>query len=1048
MSFSAAWIGRDAELEVLRASLLATAEGRGSAWALVGEAGVGKSELASRVAELADERDFVVSWGRAVETGGAPSLWPWTEVLRGLDLTRTDERTRRWLAPLLPELETDDASLASAPVEARFRLLDAVVRTLVAHAKARPLLVVVEDLHAGDPASLELLELAASATRNAGLMLVGTWRDDEERRASRALRRLSLGRFTRAEVAERVDEPSWVEPVMHATEGYPLLLAEVLRGLSRGELRVDDDRLVGVPRSVEATLRARLERLDPTVCRVVRTAAVWGRDIDVTRVSALAELEPPAVEAALSEAAEAAIVARVPQGWRFRHVLWRDAVLASGDPSWRRSLHERAATWLRARPEVRWSEVAHQLLAAGVRGERLAEAAVRAAGASMERFAHDDALRWWQHAVEASTDERARAERLVAWADTALRAGDLRGGRAMAARAAAIARELGDTPLFARAALAYGGEIVAAEVDATLIALLEEARDALGETEPALVALVLARLASALQPAPDPTLPFALAREAIERARALGDDDVLLQVFRSANAAFVDLAPPDERLACDREHATLAARRDDPVEMHRAWRRLHFDARELGDTGLARRAVEEVRACGERLGTPHFVWYGHALAAVDHAHRGDHDEVRRAQDDARRAADSARSDAAHLALSYQRVLWALRRGALDEAESELRGVAPTSRFGADFVRLLGASVGARRRLLQGAAPIVFPDAHDVVSRWISMGDRSEMHLFAELAFATEDAALAARVEEALLPYAAWHVSFGLYAMYAGGPVARDLALLAWTRGDVARAWTWSERAAAEAERAEARVEAAWIAVERARWASALGREDAAARARDARERAEDVGLLLGELGDLGGAERRTKSSAPASIAPAPSWSLVREGEVWRVTHDARSFVLADTKGTRWLARLAAAAGEELHVLDLASDTGEAAPGSRSDAGEVLDAKARRAYAARARALRERLEEAEERSDLGATERAQEELHALERELRAALGLGGRARRAGATVEKARVNVQRRLKDAIRRVAEQDVVLGKHLERSIRTGILCAYEPDGWSVTVR
>lgn len=849
---------------------------------------------------------------------------------------------------------------------------------------------------------------------------------------------------------------------MRATEGHPLHLGEVLRGLARGELRIEEGALVGVPSSIGAALRVRLDRLSPETCEVVRAASVLGRDVDVTRLARLMARDRRDVDDALREAADASILAPFGGGWRFRHVLWREAVLEACEPARRRDWHLRAAQVLREHAPVRWSEVAHHLFAAseGVRrddptpdsrvgieaSDELAYAAEQAAHDSAKRLAYDDAARWWERAVDATRDEIVRAHRLVALADATLRAGDLSRGRAFAARAARTARELGDPTLLARAALAYGAEIVAAEVDATLVALLEEARAALGDSDASLSALVLARLAGALQPASDPNVPFALAREAIARARTLGDEGLLLQTFRSANAALVDLAPPDERLASDLEHATLAARLDDPVEAHRAWRRLHFDARELGDVGLARRAKAEVSALGERLAIPHFGWYAHALDALDAAHRGDRSEAERAHERASELAEAAHSGSARTTLAYQAVLMRLRFAELDEAEAELHRLAPTSVFGGDFVRLLGVSAAARRRLLDGGEPRTFVGSEAWVARWLSMGDRSELHLFAELAFASADASLARAVEAALIPFAAWHASFGLFGMYVGGPVARDLALSAWTRGALDEAWSWNERAMRAAEAAEARVEGAWIALERARLAEALSRPDAARWRELARERAEALGL------EALAAAMRASSGANASTSDRPTdttktWSFEREGEAWRVSRAGASFLLADTKGARWLARLVSSPGHELHVLDLASDFGVAAPGSRSDAGAVLDAEARRAYAARARALRERLAEAEDRDDLGAIERAQDELDALERELRAALGLGGRERRAGAAVEKARVNVQRRLKDALRRIAEHDPELGKHLDRNVRTGTLCVYDPDDWSVTV-
>ena len=82
-----------------------------------------------------------------------------------------------------------------------------------------------------------------------------------------------------------------------------------------------------------------------------------------------------------------------------------------------------------------------------------------------------------------------------------------------------------------------------------------------------------------------------------------------------------------------------------------------------------------------------------------------------------------------------------------------------------------------------------------------------------------------------------------------------------------------------------------------------------------------------------------------------------------------------------------------------------------------------------------------RGDLGRSERLSSEREALTRELSRAFGLGGRARRSGSAVERARVAVQRRVREVVRRIAEQDAALGEHLDRAIRTGTTCAYRPS-------
>jgi hypothetical protein len=139
-----------------------------------------------------------------------------------------------------------------------------------------------------------------------------------------------------------------------------------------------------------------------------------------------------------------------------------------------------------------------------------------------------------------------------------------------------------------------------------------------------------------------------------------------------------------------------------------------------------------------------------------------------------------------------------------------------------------------------------------------------------------------------------------------------------------------------------------------------------------------------------------------------------------------------------LARLVEQRGREVHVLTLASDE----PGSavESDAGEVLDEAARRAYRDRLRELDAELADADAAGHAPRAAKLERERQALLGELARATGLSGRARRTGSATERARINVQRRLKDAIARIAEADGELGKFLERSVKTGTFCCYRP--------
>src|SRR5690606_38060855 len=130
--------------------------------------------------------------------------------------------------------------------------------------------------------------------------------------------------------------------------------------------------------------------------------------------------------------------------------------------------------------------------------------------------------------------------------------------------------------------------------------------------------------------------------------------------------------------------------------------------------------------------------------------------------------------------------------------------------------------------------------------------------------------------------------------------------------------------------------------------------------------------------------------------------------------------------------------QDIHVLDL-SGAGEPAPGG-GNAGPALDEKARQEYRRRVRELEEELDEATELGDRGRIEALQEEMDFITRELSRAFGLGGRQRPSGAAAERARVNVRRRIKDAIQRIGEQLPEAGRYLDNTVKTGSYCRYAP--------
>lgn len=202
----------------------------------------------------------------------------------------------------------------------------------------------------------------------------------------------------------------------------------------------------------------------------------------------------------------------------------------------------------------------------------------------------------------------------------------------------------------------------------------------------------------------------------------------------------------------------------------------------------------------------------------------------------------------------------------------------------------------------------------------------------------------------------------------------------------------------------------------------------------------------------------TQRSATGSIHPEVGGSpqdlrFVREGEYWTIFYQGTTSRLRDSKGLGFLAQLLVGPGREFHVLDLvnASKGVSVAAGDRSqedlgseglgDAGEMLDATAKAAYRDRINQLRQEIEEADAFNDLGRSEKAQLELDALMAELSGAVGLGGRDRKAASAAERARVSVTKTMKDALRKISENDPALGSHLVSTIKTGTYCSYTPD-------
>jgi hypothetical protein len=1067
-------VGREEGLALCARAFERAQRGMGGLVVIRGEAGIGKTRLVEAAADVAMEAGFSVVWGRAIEAGSAPAFWPFSEVLRGLlwkdaELARgLSERRRLALSTLSPELLHPDLSpvsgLHALPSQhARFLLLEAFASLLSQAASHKPLLVVFEDMHAADLDSLQGLEPLASQVRSARIVLLVTSRPvasaesqvaDALDRLARVSNTLTLAPLAREEiraVAEttlgRALDPTWIDALSRTSEGNPLFVVELCRlWNSKRDLELSIAP-TNLPASVRATMRSRLDALSAVTARVMCSAAVHGREVEVAMLRAMGGIDATTLDASLEEAIDARILEAVGEGVvRFTHVLLRDVAYASLTQTEREALHLVIADQLSnmAGGRLAWAELAHHLLASGTATrERGIEAARCAADQAFERFAFDEAAHWASRALQAHAPfERAEplrhADLRLLRARALIAAGHVTEGRALCLATFEQAKSLGLSELAGRAVLEYGRAFVVAVVDKTLIGLSEEALKLLPPSEKSLRARLQARRAAAMQPAADPHEPIALARAAVQEARELAEPNVLLETLRSATSAMADLDDPRLRRPYNEEMVALARSLDMPFDELKGLQRLTFDCFESGDIATADATLARLSSLAERLAIPQGRWIAFGLMAMARAREGAFAEANALSEAARAEGKRARDATAERAVLLQRIcqLRVLGRGAeaLQLLEQEFELLSQISVASPWHVAL--------RTYLRGLTTTAQPMDEQLVHDACRLGDPSVLVFNAEHALRARDRAAARALTPALQRRIGQYPSWGLLGLTMEPPIDRALAHVLWAQERYDEAVTCMESALAMCEETGARPHQALVMVELAELLRERRRASDVVRIVSLEEHSR---RLLNEFG-MQPTPGLAKTALAVDAASASSAALVRssiprldrQGERWLVTWQGEALSLEDTKGMRFLARLIAEPGRRYHVFELLEV--DATQVDLAHAGELLDDAAIEAYRQRVHTLRAQADEHEAQGAEQATMAARLELEAIEDELSRALGLGGRKRRAGSAVEKARINVQRRIRDALRRIARTSPSLARYLDKATKTGTTCVFDP--------
>ncbi len=413
-------VGRDREVAELDGVLERAAAGEPAYALLVGEPGIGKSRLVERLTESAASKGFVVATGRCAQDDGAPPLWPWSRALG--ELGRHDGRPLDAEVERLLSGDAESDGTDSAERQA-FRAWESIAREVLTRSEASPLLVVLEDLHWADTASLRVLRrLVASAVPGQQLALLATRRpfpeptgalaDVGEELARRHVVRLDLAGLTRAEATALVTDVTGSAPdpdlvaEWHArSEGNPFFLIELAR------LGSDPAQAGAVPATVRDVVAQRFETLPEQTRSLLLLAAVLGRRCSLDVLAAAAEEPVDDVDDLLAPAREAGLVLEPEAGVvAFTHALTRDAVAATTTASRIARLHARVAHGLAdggaiARlvgPEERVAELARHWLAAGPSyAERAWRAAVDAAAQARRTFSWVEAEQLVAAAIEA-----------------------------------------------------------------------------------------------------------------------------------------------------------------------------------------------------------------------------------------------------------------------------------------------------------------------------------------------------------------------------------------------------------------------------------------------------------------------------------------------------------------------------------------------------------------------------------------------------------------------------------------------------------------------
>jgi DNA-binding SARP family transcriptional activator/pimeloyl-ACP methyl ester carboxylesterase/tetratricopeptide (TPR) repeat protein len=597
-----AFIGRVRELGCLEEALNATASGTGTTVLVRGDAGIGKTRLASELVARARGRGFSVLVGRCLDFVGTELPYqPFADALR----------------PLVSELPWVDG-------RSQLHVFEETLAVLSGLAADAPVLLVLEDLHWADPTTLDLVVFLAHNIDERRVLLLGTYRSDEASSAQRVQRLadgvrrsgstlfIELGAFGREELAALLAARAGAPPpapvtdaIVARSEGNPFFAEELLAAAG--------DETAELPHGLRDLLLRRIAQLDRTTQDLLRLAAAAGRDVDYPLLCAAAALAVREVRESLRRAVEhGVLVADQATGtYGFRHALLAEAIYSTLLPGEREDVHTRVAEEL-ARGDAAAAELAPHWAAASRSREALV-ASIDAAREAEAVFGLAEALAHLERAVALWADVPEAVElagldlaELCSWAaELAFQTGGAPRAVVLARQAVALVGDRDPVRAGPLHAL-LGRSLLTAGWRNAAVAAFERAVE-LVPPEPlsAERAEVLASFGNALMLTWRHEESRAICEQVLPLARAVGAYAAESRALISLGVSLAYLGHGDDGLAALQRALRLAEQHGPPYEVLRAYTCLTDVVTMLGrpreSARLAAEAVEVVGPYGIEL---------------------------------------------------------------------------------------------------------------------------------------------------------------------------------------------------------------------------------------------------------------------------------------------------------------------------------------------------------------------------------------------------------------------------------------------------------------